>query len=345
MECVLAVDGGNTKTIALIATLDGRIVGAGRAGCGDIYNAIAQGKTSEEAAFSNIASAVTDALRVAQTTSDNLTASAFGMAGADWPEDFADLQASIEARGWGHTLHIQNDALSVLHAGTIKNVGVSIVCGTGSATGARGPDGRIWHSSFWQLDARGSTQLGKKALHAVYWSALGIEQPTTLTTRILDYFGMSSVEEVLHYWSSRLYRTTRSPQHMGGLTPLLLDEAEAGDGVAQRIVTEQGKMLGDIAIVAARRVGLEGTAFPLVLAGSVLKHPSSVLTDAIVEHVRTISPAIQPVRSRFEPVVGLLFTALEMAKVTIDEALLERLVPTLPDAALFETRPIVTYKQ
>ncbi len=39
MQCVLAVDGGNTKTIALVAALDGTILGAGRGGCGDIYNA------------------------------------------------------------------------------------------------------------------------------------------------------------------------------------------------------------------------------------------------------------------------------------------------------------------
>jgi len=345
MECVLAVDGGNTKTIALVATLDGRIMGAGRAGCGDIYNAQAEGKTSEEAAFSNIAQAIMQALQTAQTELGDLAASVFGMAGADWPEDFADLQAGIKARGWGRAILVQNDALGILHAGTMKNIGVSIVCGTGSATGARGPDGRVWHSSFWQLDARGSTQLGKKMLYAAYWSALGIEQPTTLTARVLDYFGMSSMEEVLHYWNSRIYRTTRSPRHIGGLTPLLLDEAEAGDGVAQQIVTKQGQMLGNIAIVAARRVGLEGTAFPLVLAGSVLRHPSPMLVDAIVESVRTTSPDVQPVRSRFEPVVGLLFSALEMARVTIDEELLARLGPTLPDAALFETRPTGTYKR
>src|SRR2546426_11971918 len=39
MHYVLGVDGGNTKTIALVASLDGAILGAGRGGCGDIYNA------------------------------------------------------------------------------------------------------------------------------------------------------------------------------------------------------------------------------------------------------------------------------------------------------------------
>ena len=42
MPYVLAVDGGNTKTIAMVATADGAILGAAHGGCGDIYNATAQ---------------------------------------------------------------------------------------------------------------------------------------------------------------------------------------------------------------------------------------------------------------------------------------------------------------
>lgn len=33
MKLVLGVDGGNTKTLALIARDDGEIIGTGRAGC------------------------------------------------------------------------------------------------------------------------------------------------------------------------------------------------------------------------------------------------------------------------------------------------------------------------
>ena len=39
MRCVLAVDGGNSKTLAMVATLDGTILSVERGACGDIYNA------------------------------------------------------------------------------------------------------------------------------------------------------------------------------------------------------------------------------------------------------------------------------------------------------------------
>ena len=76
-------------------------------------------------------------------------------------------------------------------------------------------------------------------------------------------------------------------------------------------------------MAGARYVGLEGTAFTLVLAGGVLRHPSSLLADAIIAQVRTTSPQVKPTRYRFEPIIGVLFTALENAEVAISEAVLE----------------------
>ena len=36
---LLGVDAGNTKTIAVVVTGEGAVLGTGRAGCGDIHNA------------------------------------------------------------------------------------------------------------------------------------------------------------------------------------------------------------------------------------------------------------------------------------------------------------------
>ncbi|MEO8971321.1 MAG: BadF/BadG/BcrA/BcrD ATPase family protein [Ktedonobacteraceae bacterium] len=336
MQCVLAVDGGNTKTIALVAALDGTILGAGRGGCGDMYNAPTSTRwpDSATAAIANIEDAIMRALQAAQVESADLVSAVFNMAGLDWPEDFVLLQTTMEERGFGRTISIQNDALGVLHAGSSDNTGVSVVCGTGGATGARGPDGRTWHSSCWQNQVQGSTQLAQKALDAVYRSELGIDPPTTLTPRVLDFFHLPTVEEVLHLLTSRLKQPTIN---LGYLAPILLDEAQAGDAATRQIVEEHGVALGNYALVAARFVGLEGTAFRLVLAGGVLRHPSPLLADAIIARVRTTSPDVQPIRYRFEPIIGVLFTALEAAEVAINDALLENLIPTIPAPSLFAT--------
>src|SRR5271166_1145419 len=117
MYCVLAVDGGNTKTIALVAGLDGAILGVGRGGCSDIYNAVAEdGKTDPEViALSNLERAVSHALRSAGIDPGDLLVSVFNMAGADWPEDIAFWHQKMSERGLGKTVVAQNDALGILY--------------------------------------------------------------------------------------------------------------------------------------------------------------------------------------------------------------------------------------
>src|SRR2546427_9070389 len=90
MESVLAVDGGNTKTIALVASLDGTILGAGRGGCGDIYAAEAGTKwlDSATAAVANIEYAVRSALQTAQIDTSDLVAGVFNMAEGGLAWDF-----------------------------------------------------------------------------------------------------------------------------------------------------------------------------------------------------------------------------------------------------------------
>jgi N-acetylglucosamine kinase-like BadF-type ATPase len=329
MSYVLGVDGGNTKTIALVAQLDGRIIGTGRSGCSDIY-----GAGSPDEAVAALEKAVQGALHAAGLPPESLTSAAFSLAGADWPEDFDFLRKAIEQRRFGQTAFVVNDALGALRAGSPDGLGVVVACGTGAAVGARAANGRFWHSSFWQFH-HGSRQLGFKTLRAICRTELGIDPPTRLTAHALEILEQPNVEALLHLITTREVKV--SSQNVTRLTRVLLDEAGQGDATAKQIVQEHGAALGDYALAAARQVGLEGTPFTLVLAGGVLRHASQLLADCLVERVRTTSPEVNPIYSRFEPVVGALFLALEAAGQVIDEALLSRLVPTLPPISLFET--------
>jgi N-acetylglucosamine kinase-like BadF-type ATPase len=330
MTHVLGLDAGNTKTVALLAALDGTILGSGRGGCGDFY-----GAGSPEAAMTQLDGAIAGALSQAGDDLDlsALAASCFSMAGADWPEDFALIRCELEARGLRRGLSIYNDAIGALRAGTPDGFGVSVACGSGTATGARSPDGRLWHNSFWQAP-QGAHELGQMALDAVYRAEMGIDPPTRLAARVLDYFHLDTVEEVLH----RLTARVRPPDpDLGLVARILLDEAATGDPAAHRICRQHGAALGDYALAAARRVGLQDGEFTLVMAGGVLRHPSPVLKSALVERVRAGAPGVRPVVSRFEPVVGAVLLALEAAGVTPDEPVLERLAASLPPATLFAT--------
>ena len=93
MSWVLAVDGGNTKTLAAVADEPATTRGAGRSGTADIYNA-----ATPDDALAAIEAAVSEALEGAGIDAPELDAAVFSLAGADWPEDFALLEGELLER-------------------------------------------------------------------------------------------------------------------------------------------------------------------------------------------------------------------------------------------------------
>lgn len=327
---VLGVDGGNTKTIALVATLDGTVIGTGRGGCGDIY-----GAGSAQAGLSSIYDAVDSALSSAGITADRLTAACFSLAGADWPEDFQFLETELRAHGYDGKIKIVNDAIGALRSGCTNGWGVGVACGTGCATSAIAADGKAWHASFWQ-NGGGAAGLGYTALRAVFDAELGLVPPTALTAALLPFFQQPNVEELLHQFTRR---GGTAPGKVDQLAPTVLDVAAAGDAVAVRLIKEQGALMGDYALAAARKVGIEADAYELVLTGSVFRHSSPLLVDAIVARVQSKSPAAVPVQSNNEPVFGAVLMAMELANVPVDRSIRDQLRATIPGAEFFATHP------
>jgi N-acetylglucosamine kinase-like BadF-type ATPase len=210
-----------------------------------------------------------------------------------------------------------------------------VALGTGAATAARGTDGRTWHSSFWQ-EPQGARELGIRALQAVYRAELGIDEPTALTERVLARVGEETVEAVLHRVTRRGPQRWREP---AVLANLVLDAAEEGDPAAFSIVHQQGLSLGRTALAAARTVGIDGLAFPVALCGGVLRHPGSVIEQALMTAVRAGAPRAWPVRPPLEPAAGALLLAFDRGGITVGGEVGERLIASLPPDALFDTHP------
>jgi hypothetical protein len=111
-------------------------------------------------------------------------------------------------------------------------------------------------------------------------------------------------------------RGPRPPRvSLGGL---LLDCASEGDALAlERVSWVAGEAAGYLR-VAARECGL-GRPTPITLSGGVMRHPSSLLVDALAEAL----PASELLRARREPAHGALLAALEeggAAPVSLDDA-------------------------
>jgi N-acetylglucosamine kinase-like BadF-type ATPase len=320
---LLGVDGGNTKSIALLATPDGSILGSGRAeGSSDIHHV----------PFDVALERLTDAIGAA---SDGVLGSvdsvAFGLAGADWPEDIVALEQALHGR-WPNAI-VVNDAIGALRAAIPTGPGVVIVCGTGATTAARGDDGRTWHASFWQ-DTQGGQMLGETAVRAIARAELGIGPPTVLTERILAAMGEVSVGALLHRLTGR---ATKSRHAHARLAPIVIAAADDGDPVASGIVRVHGADLGRFAVAAARQVGIGGLSFTLALAGGVLRGDGRAMREALEREVLDLAPATHIIDAALEPAAGALLLAFDAAGLPVTPEVEERLRETMPGPALFDT--------
>lgn len=329
-DLVLGIDAGNTKTVALVADTSGRVLGWGRGGRGNIY-------VSKRDALAAIDRAALGAIRMADAHTAQLRAAVLSATGADWPEDFALLGAELESRGWGAERRVVNDALGALHAASPDGTGVMVACGTGAGIAAAS-GGRTWHTGFWQ-EPGGAEDLGRMTLRAVYRAELGLDPPTLLTERVLATYRLPNVGALLHAFTRR---DRRPPGRVGRLARVLLDAAAEGDMTARALVERHGQALGDYALVAARQVGLGGTAFGLYAAGGVMRHRSSLLRDALLARVRGGEPGATPGEGGFEPALGAILLALRAAHEAQPGGETIRgwraaLAATLPPETLFRT--------
>jgi N-acetylglucosamine kinase-like BadF-type ATPase len=319
----LGVDGGATKTVALVTDGAGEVLGSGRAGSSDIH---AEG-ASAEAAISEIVAAVREATGAAGLRPTDLDRSVFSLCGADWPED-TDVYAGLLTRSLGlqATPTILNDAFGALRAGTPDGIGVALVLGTGAAVAAQGPGLERWFSGF-RIESSGAQEFGRFAYEALIRGEYGSGPEPGFTSVALAAFGVTSVEALVN-------RVTRSgglgSRSLTRLAAILLDASHLGDPLARGYIRAHGHSLGGYVRSAAARVFPPGAEPLVVTSGGVFRHRCTDLGDAIAAELS----GFQVVRSTVEPVFGSVLLAADEHGLRPS---LDRMRATGPAAVFFDT--------
>jgi N-acetylglucosamine kinase-like BadF-type ATPase len=310
--CVIGVDGGNTKTVAVVADSQGSVIGVGRGGCTDVY-----GTAGEEGALAELTRTVEAALAAAGRQAGDLEAGVFSLAGADWPEDHELLRRHVaRSLNLGFGPQVVNDAIGAIRLASPTWEGIAVICGTGNAVGARRASGEVFHVGFWP-DPIGSIALSRAALNAVYRDHLELGPPTSLTARALSLFGGEDPLDLLHYFTRR---GGAGRSELVRMSEVLLTEADAGDQVARDLVLWAGDTLGAQGAVSGRRVGLTLDGVAVVLGGGLFRHPSMLLQEAVMARL----PGAMAVRPTVPPVVGATMLALDRIGAAADAEVIGR---------------------
>jgi beta-N-acetylhexosaminidase len=311
----LAVDGGGTKTVAVVVDATGNEIGRGHAGPA---NARVVGF---DAALAQVRHAIDVALMVApfgeQTflsvpgggqecppyvedaphtkkglQQDDLSRPCavawLGLAGIDTPHDADALRPHVAALA--ETVTLTNDAELLLGA-LDDAIGVALVAGTGSVALGRDQSGRTARASGWGHiigDEGSGYAIGQGALRAIARAADGRGPVTSLTASILAAWDLSIPDMLIDYVHTQATKTD-----IARLAPLVLAAWRAGDGVARRIVRQAAREQAQAALAVAKTLTLPDP-LSLALGGGVFLHAADFAALALAE-VRRTRPGAQAV--------------------------------------------------
>ena len=307
---VLAIDGGNSKTDIALVGADGTLLAGGR-GPG-----VRTFPTPEVLAAIGavIGAAALDAgLPGGWPVAAHTVAC---MANADLPEEEERLTAMIGAAGWSTTTEVANDTFAVLRAGLEtprgRPWGVGVTCGAGINCVGVGPDGRT--TGFLALggitgDWGGAYGLGRAALWWAIRAEDGRGPQTALRSVVAGHFGVPEVRDV----AVAIHLGKISEDDLQGLAPLLLAAAGQGDQVARDLVSRLAGEIVTMAGTVIRRLGLSGSAVPVVLGGGVLTARDPLLLGWITERLAAEAPGAELSVVQVPPIAGAALLGLDRA--------------------------------
>ena len=300
MRYILGVDGGGTKTVALLGDLDGNVLARGMSGSS---NANAVGFN---AACLAVESAIT------MTRKDHpgeISAMCLGLAGAGRKEDMEQFENWAVHKFPKAVVKAVSDAEMLLMAEASSSPALALICGTGSIVYGRTVTGDLIRAGGWGYlfgDEGSGYAIGNAALRAVMQAYDGRGSETLLSELVIERFGLGTAEDLV----GSIYGAESPPSAVASLTDLVEQAAGQGDSVAIIILEESAQELART--VAAVYPKLGTSIVPLVITGGTILHGrylKKAFTEAC-EIQRLVFTAIHYVA---EPAVGALRLAQRLS--------------------------------
>jgi N-acetylglucosamine kinase-like BadF-type ATPase len=323
---VLGIDGGSTKTDAVLVARNGDVLGRARVGPSNHQ------LVGVDAAIDTLGEAIAAAAADAGLEDPPFPLCPLGvycLAGLDLPVDEARLAPGIAHRGWTAVDLLRNDTFAVSRAGTLGTWGVGLVCGTGMNCAGVGPDGStVRFPALAELSgdfAPGGSWLGVRALGLALRATDGRGDATLLSQRVPTHFGVADAETVL----TGIYTGEIGYQRLFELARVLLDAAADGDALARQAADALADEVVAFAGAAIRRLKVTDQAVEVVLGGGIFDTADTGFHDRVAQGIHAVAPRAELRRLSAPPVLGAALLGLDA--VGADENAKDRLRALLSD--------------
>lgn len=306
MKYFIGVDGGGSKTAALVIDQEGHPLGNGLAGGSNHL------RVGIETATRNIERAVNIALVEAGIAIRDVEYAYCGIAGADHPahhERVVDALRIFFPRG---NFIVDTDARVALTGAVGLGSGVVIISGTGSVAFGRNSNGKEARSGGWGPtigDEGSGYAIARDGLSAIVRAHDGRGKPTKMTEMLCYDYDMCSPEDLPRF----VYATTTHADDIARYGKLVIEAARRGDDVASEILDRAGRELGECILAVSRRLDLCATEFPVAYVGGAF-HAGDLLLDPLRTTLHREAPSATLITPKQTPVEGAAKMAIRASE-------------------------------
>ncbi len=305
MAYYIGVDGGASKTAAIVVDENDRKLGSGLAGASNHL------RVGIEEATRNIERAVNTALVEAGIAIRDVEYAYCGIAGSDHP---AHRQKVIDAlkvflpRG---NFIVDTDARVALTGAIGFGAGVVIISGTGSVAFGRNTSGDEARAGGWgpTLGDEGSGYwIAREGLSAVVRAHDARGFHTLMTDLICEEYGMCNAEELPKF----VYATTTHADDIAKYGKVVIEAAQADDDVARDILARGGAELVECVLAVARKLHMTDDEFPVAYVGGAF-HAGELLLSPMRLRLQRDAPGATLIPPHRPPVEGAAMMAMHAA--------------------------------
>jgi N-acetylglucosamine kinase-like BadF-type ATPase len=302
-DVVVGVDGGGTKTHAVITDINDRVLGEGKSGPS---NPLRVGIANAAAA---VREAIDRACEAAEVRRSDLVAAEVGLAGARRTELRARMREALTNLGIGE-VEVVGDADIALYGATDGKPGVVVIAGTGSICCGINRSGREVCAGGWGPmvgDEGGGAWIARRALRAIAKASDGRGPKTSLSKDACDYFHVSTPEDL----STAIYGPTITSERLAGFGRFVIEAAKAKDEVAREIMAHAGRELALAATAVIRNLKLEKEHFQVACVGRVFSAAGEFVLASMREELEKVAPKAYIAPPLFPPALAAARMARE----------------------------------
>ncbi len=314
---VIGVDGGGTKTEFALLDYSGNIIGRAK---GDSTNYQAIGGKKLKAELLKGFGAVMNSSDVPAVKIEHVF---LGLAGAGRESDRKEIISLFDDTEFNKKITVDSDAMVALAGAFGTGPGIIIISGTGAICFGKNCEGKIVRSGGWGylLGDEGSGYfIGREAIIAALKDLDGRGDKTRLREKIEKHFKLTSIDQIIpHIYQNRIDRVA-----VADLAPIVFEQANQGDAVAEEIIRSASKELGIMARAVAQQLNFESDEIKVALIGSIFKQ-KEMLINEISKELYEISWNVQISDPMFPPQYGAALLAFQKVGIEINNPLLKNL--------------------